>query len=140
MTPLMPAANAQASAEAEDAILNCVRNFYGEAQKDVLLGPIFAANVHDWPAHYQTVADFWSKMLLGTDRYSGLPFPLHMKLPVEPVHFDRWLTLFGEAAQRDLPPELAEKAKAKAAMMAASFKAGIFPFLDAQGRPSRVPA
>jgi hemoglobin len=142
MSPLMPSASSSASAadaEAEAAILECVRNFYGEAQRDALLGPIFAAHVHDWETHYQTVANFWSKVLLGTDRYNGMPFPLHVKLPVESEHFDRWLTLFGEAAQRDLPPDLAAKAKSKAAMMAASFKAGIFPFLDAQGRPSRLP-
>ncbi len=141
MTPMMPSATPSApDTEAEAAILDCVRNFYGEAQRDPLLGPIFAAHVHDWELHYQTVANFWSKVLLGADRYSGLPFPLHVKLPVEPEHFDRWLMLFGEAAQRHLPPDLATKAKAKAALMAASFKAGIFPFLDAEGRPSRMPA
>jgi len=120
--------------------MSCVRAFYGEAQKDLVLGPIFAAVVHDWDVHYRIVANFWSRALLGTDRYSGHPFPLHINLPIEPEHFDRWLTLFAEATEAHLPPDLAEKAMAKARHMAESFKAGIFPFQDKQGRPSRVPA
>lgn len=129
-----------APTDPEAAIMDCVRNFYSEAQQDAVLGPIFAAQVHDWEVHYRTVANFWSKVLLGTDRYSGHPFPLHVNLPVAPEHFDRWLSLFAKAAQTYLSPDLADKAKAKAAMMAESFKAGIFPFTDAQGRPSRQPA
>ncbi|MGB8279036.1 MAG: group III truncated hemoglobin [Methylovirgula sp.] len=126
-------------ADLEDAIMACVRRFYGEAQQDPLLGPVFAASVHDWEIHYRTIADFWSRALLGTERYKGHPFPLHTNLPVEPEHFERWLALFAEAAETCLPPDLAEKAMAKANHMAESFKAGIFPFTDAQGRPSRLP-
>jgi hemoglobin len=124
----------------EAAIMACVRSFYGEAQQDPALGSIFAAKVHDWEVHYKTVANFWSRALLGTERYSGHPFPLHFNLPVEPAHFDRWLALFAIATKTHLPPELAEKAMAKANHMAESFKAGIFPFQDAQGKPSRLPA
>ena len=124
----------------EAAIMACVRSFYGEAQKDPQLGPVFATVVHNWEAHYQTVADFWSRALLGTDRYQGHPFPFHTKLPIEPQHFERWLALFTIATETHLPPDLAEKALAKAHHMAASFKAGIFPFTDAQGQPSRLPA
>ncbi len=123
----------------EQAIMSCVRSFYGKARQDPLLGPIFAASVHDWETHYRTVADFWSRALLGTDRYKGHPFPFHTKLPIEPQHFERWLALFGEATESRLPPDLAAAAMAKARHMAESFKAGIFPFTDAQGRPSRLP-
>lgn len=123
----------------EEAIMACVRSFYAEAQQDAVLGPIFAATVHDWEVHYKTIANFWSRALLGTERYKGHPFPLHTNLPVEPEHFERWLALFTEATETHLPPELAEKALAKARHMAESFKAGIFPFTDAQGKPSRLP-
>jgi hemoglobin len=124
----------------EAAIMACVRSFYGEAQKDPVLGPVFAAKVHDWEVHYMTVANFWSHALLGTDRYGGHPYPVHQKLPIEPEHFDRWLELFAVATKEHLPPDLAAKALKKATHMAESFKIGIFPFKDAQGRPSRNPA
>jgi hemoglobin len=124
----------------EAAIMAMVRRFYGNAQIDPLLGPVFATVVHDWETHYSKVADFWSRALLGTDRYQGHPFPFHTKLPIELHHFERWLALFTEATQTCLPPELAEKALAKANHMAESFKAGLFPFKDAEGKPSRLPA
>ncbi|WP_026607222.1 group III truncated hemoglobin [Methylocapsa acidiphila] len=123
----------------EQAIADCVREFYRKARLDSLLGPIFNANVHDWDVHLRVVSDFWSKALLGTNRYSGSPFVVHMNLPVEIEHFQRWLDLFEETAKATLPAELADKALAKANHMAESFKAGIFPFVDADGNPARRP-
>ncbi len=96
-------------ADPEASIMECVRGFYGEAQQDPILGPIFAAEVHDWEMHYKTIANFWSRALLGTDRYSGHPFSLHTKLPVEPEHFDRWLALFAVATKTYLPPRSRRK-------------------------------
>lgn len=124
---------------AEEAIRECVREFYGKAREDPLLGPIFNSTVEDWDVHLRVIADFWSKVLLQTDRYNGSPFVLHRNLPVELEHFDRWLSLFEASVQSRLPPPYAEKALAKARHMAESFKAGIFPFLDKSGRPSRHP-
>jgi hemoglobin len=134
-TPL----SAAALEESERAISACVRQFYGAARQDAVLGPLFAAAIQDWDAHIRTVADFWSRSLLRTERYNASPFAAHMNLPIEFGHFDRWLALFEAAAIATLPQELADKAVAKAHLMAASFKAGIFPFTDAQGRPSRQP-
>jgi hemoglobin len=121
----------------EAAIMACVRGFYGQAQNDPVLGPVFAAKVHDWEVHYQVVSNFWSHFLLCTNRYGGHPYPVHEKLPIEPEHFDRWLALFAIATKEHLPQDLAERALAKARQMAQSFKAGMFPFTNAQGRPSR---
>jgi hemoglobin len=124
---------------AEEAIGQCVRQFYGRAQKDDLLGPVLAASVPDWEHHFSNIQDFWSNALLGTGRYSGFPYPPHIRLPVEPEHFDRWVALFAETAAETLSPELAGKAVEKARTMAACFKAGMFPFVDQNGRPSRQP-
>ncbi|WOJ88497.1 group III truncated hemoglobin [Methylocapsa polymorpha] len=123
----------------EEAIAACVREFYRKAREDSLLGPIFNAKVDDWDVHLRVVANFWSRALLGTDRYSGSPFVVHMNLPVELEHFSRWLALFEETARETLPPELAGKALAKANHMAESFKAGIFPFVGSDGKPARHP-
>jgi hemoglobin len=128
-----------AEVDVEEAIRTCVREFYGEARQDPLLGPIFNQTVEDWDVHLRVIADFWSKVLLQTDRYKGAPFVLHRSLPVELEHFDRWLTLFEATVHRTLPTPHAEKALAKAKHMAESFKAGIFPFVDQNGRPARQP-
>lgn len=125
--------------EVEEAIKTCVHDFYAKARQDSLLGPIFNSTVQDWDVHLRVIADFWSKVLLQTHRYNSSPFPLHQPLPVEPEHFTRWLELFEETTRATLPAAYAAKALAKAQHMAESFKAGIFPFIDKDGRPSRHP-
>lgn len=102
-----------------------VRGFYGRARQDPVLGPIFATTVADWEHHIQVVTAFWSRILLGSQRYFGSPYTAHMRLPLQPEHFDRWLVLFRETAAACLPPDAAATAVAKAEMMAASFKAGL---------------
>lgn len=125
---------------AEQAISRLVRQFYGKARKDDVLAPIFAAMVHDWEAHFIIVENFWSHALLGTTRYQGHPFPVHMQMPVEPAHFDRWLELFCQTAQETLSPSLAKKAVKRSQHMAHAFKVGLFPFILPNGEMSRTPA
>jgi hemoglobin len=139
LNPTTPVTGA-ALDEGEKAIAACVQKFYATVRQDSLLGPFFTAKIGDWDAHLRTIENFWSRTLLRTERYAASPFAAHMNLPIEPAHFDRWLQLFEAAARETLPPDLAAEAVAKARLMAASFKAGIFPFVDAQGRPSRHPA
>ena len=127
------------AADVEEAIKTCVSEFYGKARQDPLLGPIFNKTVVDWDVHLRVIANFWSKVLLQTDRYNGSPFVLHMNLPIEPEHFERWLALFEETVEATLPVEYATKALAKARHMGESFKVGIFPFVDSHGKPARHP-
>lgn len=128
------------AAAIEQAISACVRSFYGKAREDDLLGPVFAAAVSNWEHHFKRIDDFWSHVLLGTNRYSGHPYPLHAQLAVGPQHFDRWLLLFEQTVIETLAPAQAKIAIAKARMMARSFQAGMFPFKDEYGRPKRAPA
>jgi hemoglobin len=123
----------------EDEIATLVRVFYTNARADGVLAPVFARTVNDWDHHLVLVQDFWSHVLLGTSRYKGHPFPVHMHLPIEPEHFDRWLELFLAAADETLPDKAAARAKARAVHMAESFRVGLFPFTGADGRPSRLP-
>ncbi|WKW50185.1 group III truncated hemoglobin [Rhodomicrobium lacus] len=125
-------------ADAERAIETCVRRFYEKARADAMLAHLFVG-VADWEWHFQRIGDFWSKVLLGTTRYSGFPYPVHTHMPVEPEHFIRWVALFEETARETLPPELAEAAIQRANHMSRSFQAGIFPFVDETGQPSRTP-
>jgi hemoglobin len=53
--------------------------------------------------------------------------------------FDDWLAVFESAANDELASKDAREAIRIAHHMANSFKAGMFPFTDAEGRPSRTP-
>lgn len=111
----------------ESHIAALVQTFYDRVRLDELLGPVFAAAVHDWEHHEAIIADFWSRVLLGTMRYQRHPFATHMRLPIEREHFDRWLSLFRDAAHETLPEEAARIAIGRAEFMAQSFRAGLFP-------------
>ena len=126
-------------ATAERAIRDCVKRFYEKGDADPLLGPVFAKSIAELEPHLEIVANFWSHALLGTTRYQGTPFGVHVNLPVEPEHFQRWLSLFTETARETMPAELATAAIARAEHMTQCFQSGLFPFKDAEGRPSRIP-
>lgn len=81
-----------------------VHLFYGKVRADAVLGPIFAARISDWSPHLERMEAFWSSVALMTGAYHGAPVPLHAHLPVAWVHFDRWLTLFREAAHETCTP------------------------------------
>lgn len=112
----------------EAAIAELVERFYGRARADPLLAPVFATAVSDWEIHLRIIVDFWSRTLLGTDRYHGYPYQVHAQLPLKPEHFDRWLELFRQAAAEVLPATDAARAVGRAEHMAESFKAGMFSF------------
>jgi len=93
----------------EDMITTVVERFYQIAAEDPVIGPVFAAKVGDWPGHLEVVRDFWSQILLGTQRYQGDAFQAHAGMGLEPRHFDRWLDILAQVAGEVLPAELAAK-------------------------------
>jgi hemoglobin len=122
----------------EAGIDACVKRFYADGLKDDLLGPIFGRIEH-LDAHLDIVKNFWSRALLRTTRYEGLPFSVHIGMPIEPEHFARWVELFTVSARATLPLTQAEQAVAKATHMAQCFQGGLFPFTGPDGKPSRHP-
>lgn len=128
-----------ASSKQEAAIERMVRLFYQRALADAMLGPIFREAIHDWEPHIKVVADFWSGVIHGTQRYRGNAYAAHLQLKFEPEAFDSWLAVFESAASDELAPQDAARAIHVARHMAKSFKAGLFPFTDAAGRASRHP-
>ena len=112
----------------EQHIAQLVRRFYGRARADSLLQPVFESAVNDWESHFQMVEDFFSRMLLDTNRYRAHPYGVHTQLSLRPEHFDRWLSLFRETALEVLPGSAAEHAIKRVEHMAESFKAGLFTF------------
>ena len=110
----------------EAAIAALVERFYDRARRDGMLGPVFEAAVHDWPAHFARLADFWSSVMLTTGRYKGNPFAAHLGKAIEPPLFDRWLELWRETTAELFTPEIARAFDDKAERIADSLKSGLF--------------
>lgn len=116
----------------DDAMLTrLVHRFYDRVRDDALLGPVFTAHIRDWGPHLARMVDFWSSVALMTGRYHGAPMPKHLSLPVEGEHFNRWLSLFRDAAQDVCPPTGAAWLIERAERIAASIHMNI---RNAQGR------
>ena len=86
---------------------------------------MFAARIKDWEPHLQRMFGFWSSVVLLNGRYSGTPMPIHMKLPVDAAHFDRWLMLFEATARELCPPAAADHFLERARNIANSLEMGV---------------
>jgi hemoglobin len=117
----------------EPAIAALVDRFYGKARQDPVIGPVFNNAVHDWDEHLHKLYDFWSSVMLTSGRYKGNPIAAHMKHPIEPGFFDRWLTLWRDTAGELFAPAPAAQFRAKAERIAESLKVGLFY------RPGAIP-
>jgi hemoglobin len=110
----------------EDAIAALVATFYAKVRRDPEIGPLFSAAIADWDEHLGKLRDFWSAVMLTSGRYKGNPMAAHMKQPIEPQFFARWLGLWKEAASEIFAPELAAQFTAKAERIAESLKLALF--------------
>ncbi|TDS10955.1 group III truncated hemoglobin [Sphingobacterium paludis] len=100
-----------------------VNTFYSKVQNDELIGPIFNDVVQDrWDAHLEKMYRFWQTILLDEHSYGGRPFPPHAQLPIEKVHFDRWLSLFHETVSQLFDGPTATEAMSRGEKMAALFQ------------------
>lgn len=102
-----------------------VRGFYERVRADDVIGPIFKARIADWEPHLQRMCDFWSSVALLTGRYHGQPMPVHLPLPIDARHFDRWLALFTETARDLCPAAAADHFIERARRIAESLELGI---------------
>ena len=127
---------AAARAIIEDALKDALVRFYEKIKADDLIGPMFARAIHDWDGHIRTMRDFWSRAILGTERYVGQPFQPHVGMGIRSAHFDRWLALWKEAAEETMPAALAEHVVAMASNMSHCWGAALERF-DEQGAPAR---
>lgn len=109
----------------EPMIERLVRKFYERIQAEPVLGPIFASKITDWEHHIQKLCAFWSSVALMTGRYHGQPMRMHISLPVDRAHFDRWLALFEKTATEICPPVAAEHFVERARRIADSLEMGI---------------
>ena len=112
----------------EPLIRAVVEAFYAEARHDPVIGPVFNRIIapEAWPHHLDIITDFWSSMLLGTGRYGGRPMPKHMAIPeLSDQHFQRWLTLFRQTAEKLCPPDVAALFIERSERIANSFRMNI---------------
>ena len=100
-----------------------VDTFYGKVRSDDLLAEIFNERIQDrWPQHLEKMYTFWQTVLLSEHTYFSSPFPPHATLPVDKMHFDRWLKLFYETLDELFSGAIADEAKWRAGKMAEMFQ------------------
>lgn len=109
----------------DDIIEKVVRHFYNQIGNDPLLGPIFNKHINDWEPHLQKMFTFWSSVMLQSRKFKGSPMQKHVILPVDRVHFDRWLQIFKQTVEDICTPSDAALFMVKAKQIAQSLEMGI---------------
>ena len=103
-----------------------VNTFYEKVREDELLAPIFHERIQDrWPRHLEKMYAFWQTVLLNEKTYCGSPFPPHAQLPANHSHFQRWVELFIETADKLFKGKKTEEAKWRAEKIAELFESKI---------------
>lgn len=110
--------------------------FYTDVRNDKLIGPVFSEVIGDnWTAHLEKMYRFWDSILFGSATYKGNPFDVHKVLPINEIHFSRWISLFKASIERNFEGEVAENALEKAQFIARVFE-GKLKFLRTEGLTS----
>jgi len=112
----------------EHDIRSVVEAFYSEVRQDATLAPIFATKIEpdDWDRHMAHITDFWSSIFLKTGRFNGNPMAKHAGIEgLTPHHFEHWLTLFQQTAEKTLGPEKAAPFDVMARRIGESLQMGL---------------
>lgn len=109
MTAPAPSASLYDRLGGRPRLMHLLRHFYADVRQHREIAPIFAAHIRDWPAHLETIADFWSGATGGPARYAGpMPFK-HVPLGLEERHFEAWLGLWTRHCRAHLPAAEADE-------------------------------
>ncbi len=93
-----------------------VESFYEKVLKDEDLKHFFKHL--DFDVHLPKMFHFWSFVLLNEPGYTTNVVEKHLNMPLEPIHFQRWLALFNETIDELFEGEKVELAKQRAAVIA----------------------
>jgi len=101
--------------------------FYKEVVNDDLIGHFFTKVIPlDLDIHLPVMYDFWETTLLGNIKYKGNPMVKHIELsrkePLNPEHFERWLSLWGTAVTENFDGPKAKEAIERANLIAELMK------------------
>ena len=89
--------------------MHLLRHFYADVRQHHVIGPIFTAQIDDWPAHLEKIADFWSNLTGGPVLYRGGMAARHFPLGLEAKHFEAWLELWRRNCRIHFPTSEAEE-------------------------------
>ena len=81
-----------------------LQHFYADVRQDQVLGPIFNARIHDWPAHLEKIGSFWARQTGAASNYAGGFAAAHLPLGLQEEHFVRWLGLWERNCRQQLDP------------------------------------
>ncbi len=109
----------------ETAIATLVDHFYEKVRRDLQIGPIFNAAVHDWDEHKRLLTSFWASIALRAGSYRGNPMSAHRPHPIRAEHFDRWLELWEETCSEELDEDHAAQMLEYAQRIGRSLKYGL---------------
>ena len=109
----------------EHLIRQVIRAFYARVRVDPLIGPIFNSRIQDWEPHLVRIENFWSAVMLRSGRYQGQPMRLHLPLPIDATHFDRWLELFETTTRELCSAPVAEEFLQRARTIGRSLEMGV---------------
>lgn len=93
-----------------------VESFYEKVLNDEDLKPFFKHL--DFDVHLPKMIHFWCFVLLDEPGYTTNVVEKHLNMPLEPVHFQRWLALFNETIDELFEGEKVELAKQRASVIA----------------------
>ncbi len=107
-----------------------VNTFYGRVRADELIGNIFEDRIQDrWPEHLEKMYRFWQTILLDEHTYTGAPFVPHATMPIDAIHFERWVGIWHKTVDELFAGKNADEAKWRGAKMASIFLSKI-QYLD----------
>ncbi len=113
-----------------------VDTFYARVRKDGLLKDVFENIIQDnWDKHLEKMYRFWQTVIFNEHTYFGSPFAPHATMPVNKIHFDRWVKIFVENMDDLFSGEKAEETKKRAISMAQLFNSKLEYYRENQNRP-----
>lgn len=124
-----------------DELAELLRDFYGRAFRDPLLGPVFVDIARmDLDAHLPVICDFWETVLFRTGSYRRNALQphlrLHMRANLTAAHFQRWLVLWRTTVDDRHSGPNAERAKLQAARIAGAMSRRITGTADLTVTPT----
>ena len=100
---------------AED-VTRLISTFYTRVRPDPVIGHFFTEM--DFDTHIPRIVSFWNMILFGDRSFQGDPITAHQKLnarlPMEQLHFDRWIMLFQGTVDDLFAGAKADEAKQRA--------------------------
>ncbi|MES2110420.1 MAG: group III truncated hemoglobin [Bacteroidota bacterium] len=114
-----------------DSIKILVNNFYDKVRRDDRLGPVFFAVIKEnWQPHLEKMYAFWNAALFSIPGFKGNPFARHAPLPIDTIHFDRWISLFNQTVDENFDGPNATEIKTKAGLMSVMFQSKLAAMKD----------